>query len=185
MRTPIRSILLILLTVLAQNVLASQFVQLEDGRRVQLNDDFTWQYVEFADSKTSETAAVIAAPVVTAKKRTTVIIGSNKPSLKLSDSGVDIILGAAQYLNGKVIIPTAITNQSSQSVISIGLNVQLLDENGQLLAQHNSTIWQSIKRIADTYLRAKTSAQGKAIEIEVSKADSYQLLVNVESLETR
>jgi len=183
--TSIRSILLVILTVLTPNVLANEIVQLDDGRRVQLNDDFTWQYVEFTDTKTSEKAVVIAAPVVASKKGTTLTIGSNKPSLKLSDSGVDIVFGSARYSDGKVVIPTAITNQSSQSVIGIQLSVELLDNNGQMLVRQSSSIWQSIKRMANTYLRPKTSAQGKTIEIEVLKADSYQLLVHVENLETR
>lgn len=180
-----RIVLLTALSALAPNVLASEIVQLEDGRSIQLNDDFTWQYVESANSKAGEKIPVIAAPIVNAKAGTTLIIGSDKPSLKLSDSGVDMVLGSAQYADGKVIIPTAITNQSSQPVISIVLNVELLDENGHSLAKQNCTIWQSIKRMAETYLRPKTAAEGKAIEIEAPEADRYQILVTLENLETR
>ncbi len=180
MRTP----LALIMAALASNAMASQVVTLEDGRQVQLNDDFTWQYVQpQATPKVTETLAV-AAPVV-AKRGSILTINSNKPSLQLSDSGVDIVFGAAKYQNGKVILPTAITNQSSQSVIQIQLKIELLDKNGHSLAKQESTIWQSIKRMAETYLRPKTAVEGKTIEIEVPKADSYQIIATVENLETR
>ena len=112
-------------------------------------------------------------------------LNDHKPSLQISESGIDIVLGSARYRDGKLILPTAITNQSTQSVINIRLAVTLWDEQGVELTQQTVTIWQSIKRMADTYLRPKSSVAGKAIEVDVPFAERYQLMVTLSQLETR
>nr|QIH43143.1 DUF3157 family protein [Vibrio ziniensis] len=164
------------------SAIASQVVELTDGRKVQLNDDFTWQYVQ---PERSNHTVQVAVPVISSQPGATLLLDSGKPSLQLSDSGVDIVIGSASYQDGKVVLPTAITNQSSLSVINIQLKIELLDSQGKKLAEQETTIWQSIKRMAETYLRPKSVAEGKVIEIEVPKADSYQLIATVSNLETR
>lgn len=190
---------------------AAQIVTLDDGRQVELNDDFTWRYVQpavpakpqpAAENRTESNAAsnaesspvttaapaaapLIAAPLVPRQRGTLVEVGSTKPTLQLSQSGVDIVLGSARYEDGHLIIPTAITNQSLQSVISIALKVELMDEQGQVLSHDSATIWQSIKRMAETYLRPQTSVAGKELKLAADEAGRYQIRVSVESLETR
>lgn len=192
---------------------AAQIVTLDDGRQVELNDDFTWRYVQpaapvkpqpAAENRTETNAAsnaegspvttaapaasaapLIAAPLVPRQRGTLVEVGSTKPTLQLSQSGVDIVLGSARYEDGHLIIPTAITNQSLQSVISIALKVELMDEQGQVLSHDSAIIWQSIKRMAETYLRPQTSVAGKELKLAADEAGRYQIRVSVESLETR
>lgn len=187
---------------------AAQIVTLDDGRQVELSDDFTWQYVQAntqpeplaasasakpqSKDRTSAGSAsmttptpVIAAPLVPRQSGTIVEVGSTKPTLQLSHSGVDIVLGSARYENGQLVIPTAITNQSLQSVISIELNVELIDQQGKVVRQDSTTIWQSIKRMAETYLRPQTSVTGQDIKLHADQADRYQIRVSVANLQTR
>lgn len=98
---------------------------------------------------------------------------------------MDIVLGSARYRDGQLILPTAITNQSTQSVINIVLQVEILDEQGNLLTTQTTTIWQSIKRMADTYLRPQASVAGKAIEVKVDEAPRYQIRASVTQVESR
>lgn len=192
---------------------AAQIVTLDDGRQVELSDDFTWQYVQAntqpepltgpasakpqskdrtsADSDNTVSAGmmtpapVIAPPLVPRQRGTIVEVGSTKPTLQLSQSGVDIVLGSARYEDGYLIIPTAITNQSLQSVISIELNVELMDQQGNVVRQDSATIWQSIKRMAETYLRPQTSVAGKDVRLQTDQAERYQIRVSVANLHTR
>ncbi|WP_348984824.1 DUF3157 family protein [Vibrio sp. ABG19] len=186
-------------------VQAAQRVTLDDGRQVELNDDFTWHYVQpaapakpkpAAENRTETSpvttaapaaaaAPLIAAPLVPRQRGTLVEVGSTKPTLQLSQSGVDIVLGSARYEDGHLIIPTAITNQSLQSVISIALNVELMDEQGKVLSHDSATIWQSIKRMAETYLRPQTAVAGKELKLATDQAERYQIRVSVENLQTR
>ncbi|MFM2613572.1 DUF3157 family protein [Vibrio campbellii] len=199
----------------SSSVYAAEVVKLADGREVKLNDDFTWEYVvKKATPKATETtlekveaveaAAVVASttaveavatptpttematiPVVNKKVGTTVVVNAKKPTMQLSDSGVDVLIGSASYENGELIFPTSITNQSSQSVIQVEVEVQVFDMAGKQLAKENITVWQSIKRMADTYLRPQQAEQGKAIKLAVPQSQQYQFSAEVLEVKTR
>ncbi|QTG91929.1 DUF3157 family protein [Vibrio fluvialis] len=191
-----KNLITLMMASWAPVALAGEIVTLQDGRDVQLNDDFTWQYVQPVETSNSMSVApakpevvaaapVLAAPLVKAQRGSMIELGSSKPTLQLSNSGVDIVLGSARYRDGQLILPTAITNQSTQSVINIVLQVEILDEQGNLLTTQTTTIWQSIKRMADTYLRPQASVVGKAIEVKVDEAPRYQIRASVTQVESR
>ncbi|EMA2448745.1 DUF3157 family protein [Vibrio fluvialis] len=191
-----KNLITLMMASWAPVALAGEIVTLQDGRDVQLNDDFTWQYVQPVETSNSMSVApakpevaaaapVLAAPLVKAQRGSMIELGSTKPTLQLSNSGVDIVLGSARYRDGQLILPTAITNQSTQSVINIVLQVEILDEQGNLLNTQTTTIWQSIKRMADTYLRPQASVAGKAIEVKVDEAPRYQIRASVTQVESR
>ncbi|WP_158125560.1 DUF3157 family protein [Vibrio fluvialis] len=192
-----KNLITLMMASWAPVALAGEIVTLQDGRDVQLNDDFTWQYVQqpvetsnsmsVAPAKPEVVAAapVLAAPLVKAQRVSMIELGSTKPTLQLSNSGVDIVLGSARYRDGQLILPTAITNQSTQSVINIVLQVEILDKQGNQLTTQTTTIWQSIKRMADTYLRPQASVAGKAIEVKIDEAPRYQIRASVTQVESR
>ncbi|MEZ8126160.1 DUF3157 family protein [Vibrio splendidus] len=178
-------------SVFISSAFADQMVTLPDGKQVLLKDDFTWQYV--AENKTEETttteitsavatapvAAVPVVPVATSTRGTTIVVNSKKPSLQLSQSGVDVVLGASRYEGGELIIPTAITNQGTQAVILVSLNISVFTAEGELLAQQEVAVWKSIKRMADTYLRPKTAEEGKLIELDLAEHPEYQIKAEI------
>ncbi|HHF3076542.1 DUF3157 family protein [Vibrio diabolicus] len=182
----------------ASSAYAAEVITLADGREVKLNDDFTWEYVmkkpaQQATETQATTGAVetIAAPAIATipvvKKTvgTTVVVNAKKPTMQLSDSGVDVLIGSASYQDGELILPTSITNQSSQSVIQVEVEVQVFDMSGQQLAKEKVTVWQSIKRMADTYLRPKQAEQGKSIKLAVPQSQQYQFSAKVLEVKTR
>ena len=203
-----------LATLLASSsAYAAEVMKLADGREVKLNDDFTWEYVvKKATSKATETtlekveavdaAAVVASTtaveavatptteiatisVVNKKVGTTVVVNAKKPTMQLSDSGVDVLIGSARYEDGELIFPTSLTNQSSQSVIQVEVEVQVFDMAGKPLTKQSVTVWQSIKRMADTYLRPQQAEQGKAIKLAVPQSQQYQFSAEVLEVKTR
>ncbi|PQJ44747.1 ribonuclease [Vibrio campbellii] len=205
--------LITLATLLASSsVYAAEVVKLADGREVKLNDDFTWEYVVKKATETTlekveavEAAAVVASttaveavatstpattematiPVVNKKVGTTVAVNAKKPTMQLSDSGVDVLIGSASYEDGELLFPTSITNQSSQSVIQVEVEVQVFDMAGKPLTKQSVTVWQSIKRMADTYLRPQQAEQGKAIKLAVPQSQQYQFSAEVLEVKTR
>lgn len=180
-----RSYLLIASALLSGSAFADQLITLPDGKQVNLKDDFTWEYVatqaesEVTTSSTSAKPSIAAIPVATAVTGTTIKLDDTKPSLQLSKSGVDILLGAASYQDGELIIPTAITNQGTQPVIFVSLKVKVFSKEGELLAEQQVDTWKSIKRMAETYLRPQSSAEGKSIKLAIEKQDQYQLQAEV------
>ncbi|CAK3901966.1 ribonuclease [Vibrio sp. 10N.286.55.E10] len=184
-----KSYLLIASALLSSSAFADQMVTLQDGKQVLLKDDFTWQYVAQKQAEevatTSEIAEpvaavpVVAVPVTTNTRGTTIVVNSKKPSLQLSQSGVDVVLGASRYEGGELIIPTAITNQGTQAVILVSLNISVFTAEGTLLAEEEIAVWKSIKRMADTYLRPKTGEEGKLIKIDLEQHPEYQIKAEI------
>ena len=184
-----KSYLLIASALLSSSAFADQMVTLQDGKQVLLKDDFTWQYVAQKQAEevatTSEIAVpvaavpVVAVPVTKNTRGTTIVVNSKKPSLQLSQSGVDVVLGASRYEGGELIIPTAITNQGTQAVILVSLNISVFTAEGTLLAEEEIAVWKSIKRMADTYLRPKTGEEGKLIKIDLEQHPEYQIKAEI------
>ncbi|EOX3447555.1 DUF3157 family protein [Vibrio cholerae] len=167
-----------------------RYIQLKDGRYIQLNDDFTWQYVpqETQPQQTSElTPLVLAAPVIAQPTLSgvTITVGDHRPVLQLSDSGVDVVLSAPRYEHGKLKLSSAITNQSSQSVIAVRLAIRVQDAQGVWSEEQEVTIWQSIKRMSETYLRPRTSVEGKPLELNLAEQSQYTLHATIKQIETR
>ncbi|WEK78644.1 DUF3157 family protein [Vibrio alginolyticus] len=174
----------------ASSTYAAEVITLADGREVKLNDDFTWEYVMKKPAQqateTQTTASVVETiAVITKTVGTTVVVNAKKPTMQLSDSGVDVLIGSASYQSGELVLPTSITNQSSQSVIQVEVEVQVFDMSGQQLAKENVTVWQSIKRMADTYLRPQQAEQGKSIKLAVPQSQQYQFSAKVLEVKTR
>lgn len=181
------------------SVNAAEVVTLADGRQVKLNDDFTWEYLATAEAEKAvnttlnevSSAELVAAPLITpiplASKQTgtTVVVNASKPTMQLSDSGVDILIGPARYQKGELLLPTSVTNQSSQSVILVTLQVQVLDMSGKELANETVNVWQSIKRLANTYLRPQQAGQGNTIKLALPESPQYQLVAKVQEVITR
>lgn len=176
---------------------ADQTITLNDGRQVILHDNFTWQYKPQANDslikqtpKTTEaipviTASTIAIPVISASKGVVIELGTQKAIQQLNDSGMDVLLTAAHYENGTLVIPTMMTNQNSRSVTDVTLKVRLSNAQGQTIATDNFTLWHAINRMPDTYFRPKTQHQGKPITFKVPKADSYFIHAEITNIDLR
>ena len=170
-------------SVFVSSAFADQMVTLSDGKQVLLKDDFTWQYVSNASSNAE--SALTSIPVAKTTRGTTIKIGDTKPSLQLSKSGVDVLIGAGLYENEQLILPISVTNQSTEAVVLVTLNITVYSPTGELLHQGSINTWQSIKRLADTYLRPQTSAEGKYLAIDVDKYPEYKIDVEITDVSTR
>ncbi|CSC96782.1 Protein of uncharacterised function (DUF3157) [Vibrio cholerae] len=115
----------------------------------------------------------------------TITVGDHRPVLQLSDSGVDVVLSAPRYEHGQLKLSSAITNQSSQSVIAVRLAIRVQDAQGVWSEEQEVTIWQSIKRMAETYLRPRTSVEGKPLELNLAEQSQYTLHATIKQIETR
>ncbi len=178
-----KSYVLLAGALLSSSALADQLVTLPDGKEILLKDDFTWQY----HSKTSSGGEPVlkSIPITKNTRGTTITIGDTKPSLQVSKSGVDVLIGAGLYENEQLILPISITNQSTQAVVLVTLEVTVYSPTGELLHQESINTWQSIKRMADTYLRPQTSAEGKYLAIDVDKYPEYKIDVEITDVSTR
>lgn len=190
--------------VLVSNVYAGQqIVQLEDGRQAVLNDDFTWQYLDAsANEEVTEPASAVSAPenktpttpltnasiaastpIITGAS--IVVVGSEKTTIAVEHSGVEIDLAKPQWIDGHLVVESEITNNGLQPVIKADLKIDVYDLQGNLLASEEHAVFRSIKRMADTYLRPQQTKQGSTIKIKVPKQEQYQIVPEISELDHR
>ncbi|EGR2797765.1 DUF3157 family protein [Vibrio navarrensis] len=161
---------------------AGQVITLPDGRQAELNDDFTWRYLLPELSEKTPQPMQLRKPLLAG---VTITPGNGKPVLQLSHSGVDVLLRAAEYQDGELLIPLSVANQSTQSVITVAVELTITDLDGEILYHDNVVVWQSIKRLAETYLRPQQLAQGKTIKIALPPHAQYQLQANIVQIDSR
>ncbi|SJL84823.1 DUF3157 family protein [Vibrio palustris] len=166
---------------------AAQIVTLPDGRQVQLKRDFTWQYVTSDNSQNTDAPTRLSAsPVIKHKMvHTTIDTSSNMPLLELTRSDIDVVLGSPTYQDGTLTIPTALTNQSQQSVIKVTLKWRILDKQAKSVQSGTQVIWQSIKRMGSTYLRPASSHAGKPLNIDVAADQYHSIQAEISDIELR
>ncbi|MGE6651301.1 DUF3157 family protein [Shewanella colwelliana] len=145
-------------------------VTLEDGTKIQINDDFTWEYV-FLESQTptnnleatsvATSASVIAtteqnsatAPVVadtltaSAMKQATLLKSTAKNGVKVS------------YLNSqwddknRLGLTFELSSNSPEHYVVIELEIGLFSDSGSLIKKETVKVWKAIFRMPESYLR--------------------------------
>ncbi|MFC3023799.1 DUF3157 family protein [Vibrio zhugei] len=169
---------------------ATQMVTLQDGRKVQLNSDFTWQYVQQQTDSAMQASptqpADLAAPIIAHKmERALITVDKPTPLMQLSRSDIDVVLGATTYQDGNLSIPTALTNQGQQSAIEVTLQWQIRNQQDAVIRSGKQVIWQSIKRMGSTYLRPATSQAGKTLHIDVAANQYHTFAAEISHIELR
>ncbi|KLV08913.1 hypothetical protein ABT56_01520 [Photobacterium aquae] len=188
-------------------------VILPDGRKAILNDDMTWQPVDGpADLKhrqpvtpsTHSQSILPAAPLPAPADVSSNIVSTQqaKPTLLVPASdviemgqqqdvgmyeygGVTLTVLAPQFVAGQLRLPTRMSNNGSEAVILVSLKLSLYDHNGHLLLNDNQTVWTSIKRMPETYLRSGVEKEGKDIAFTVPPSDKYYLQMEISEVEHR
>lgn len=198
-----KSISFLSLVVVSNVYAGQQIVQLEDGRQVLLNDDFTWQYLNLSKDKTlTEPTTVASTPqneapsiplsndaVIATTAAVTgasvIDVGSDTSSIATEHSGVEINLSEPKWIDGHLVFESEITNNGLQPVIKADLKITIYDLQGNLLASDEQAAFRSIKRMADTYLRPQQTKPGSVIKIKVPKRDQYQIVIEISELDHR
>ena len=148
-------IALCLSPVLAQAAPLSQ-VTLPDGRQVQLNDDFTWEYLVVkqaesvqgvaADGKAGAVVAV-AAPVLTDQAKA-------NPEL-LAQMARDGVVVKLDKIEGSdpLVLTFMVSNTGTRNVVGVRGMVTLFSADGVQLSRQEARFWVAENRLPETYLR--------------------------------
>ncbi|EKP0308102.1 DUF3157 family protein [Aeromonas veronii] len=172
-------IALCLSPLLAQAAPLSQ-VTLPDGRQVQLNDDFTWEYLVVkpadpvaADGKAGAVVAV-AAPVLTEQAKT-------NPEL-LSQAARDGVVVKLDKIEGSdpLALTFMVSNTGTRNVVGVRGMVTLFSADGVQLSRQEARFWVAENRLPETYLRKGQSRPSLALEIPRPAGLTDQPLVRVE-----
>ncbi|GIU44728.1 DUF3157 family protein [Shewanella colwelliana] len=145
-------------------------VTLEDGTKIQINDDFTWEYV-FLESQTptnnleatsvATSASVIAtteqnsatAPVVadtltaSAMKQATLLKSTAKNGVKVS------FLDSQWDDKNRLGLTFELSSNSPEHYVVIELEIGLFSDSGSLIKKETVKVWKAIFRMPESYLR--------------------------------
>ncbi|MFB2864141.1 DUF3157 family protein [Aeromonas sp. MdU4] len=168
--------------VLAQAAPLSQ-VTLPDGRQVQLNDDFTWEYLvvkpaeqvkTVADGVNAGAVVAVAAPVLTEQAKA-------HPELlsQAAREGVVVKLDKIDATD-PLAVTFVVSNTGSRNVVGVRGWVTLFSEQGVQLSRQEARFWVAENRLPETYLRKGQARPSRVIEIPRPAGLTGQPLVRVE-----
>ncbi|WP_028117008.1 DUF3157 family protein [Ferrimonas senticii] len=177
---------------------AAEQITLDDGRVVQLNDDFTWQYLPASAiqpaQKPTTTDSTVATDTIPAMATTPAAstqvgvafrLGQTQTIGRVAQYGLQVELGAPQWQDGELLIPTTVLNTGLKSIIEVELQLQIYSAEGKLLAQEQLTAFHAITRLADTYLRPQQQKEGNELRLALPKQSDYRIEVAISDIDYR
>lgn len=176
-------------------------VTLENGAKVRLNDDFTWEYVilETLPAASPELATPALAPVVAGAAVTTSVVKSAEPVATVpvkqtmtatamsqaellkstAKEGVKVSFASSEWDGeGRLGLTFDLASSSSEHYVMIEMDITLYDDAGNKLKTETVKVWKAIFRMPDSYLRKGENRQSRTFWIEGidAKQWSKQLL---------
>jgi hypothetical protein len=150
-------------------------VTLPDGRQVQLNDDFTWEYLLIKPTASGEVVTgAVAVPVLTEQAMT-------NPDL-LAQAVKDGISVKLDKIEGSdpLSLQFLVSNTGSRSVVRVRGSVTLFSEQGAQLAKQEARFWVGENRLPESYLRKGQQRPSLVLEMPRPAGLTGKPLVRVE-----
>lgn len=150
-------------------------VTLPDGRQVQLNDDFTWEYLLIKPTASGEVVTGAAAvPVLTEQAMT-------NPDL-LAQAVKDGISVKLDKIEGSdpLSLQFLVSNTGSRSVVRVRGSVTLFSEQGAQLVKQEARFWVGENRLPESYLRKGQQRPSLVLEMPRPAGLTGKPLVRVE-----
>lgn len=150
-------------------------VTLPDGRQVQLNDDFTWEYLLIKPTASGEVVTgAVAVPVLTEQAMT-------NPDL-LAQAVKDGISVKLDKIEGSdpLSLQFLVSNTGSRSVVRVRGSVTLFSEQGAQLVKQEARFWVGENRLPESYLRKGQQRPSLVLEMPRPAGLTGNPLVRVE-----
>lgn len=164
-------------------------ITLDNGAKVKLNDDFTWEYIILESqsqpdtavpvtlpatvgtaASTSAAATEVITPAVSAATTETLTSSAIAQSALLKStakSGVKVSFANSQWDDdGRLGLTFELSSNSPEHYVMIELQVSLFADSGALIKKEDIKVWQAIFRMPDTYLRKGQTRDSRVFWIE-------------------
>ena len=150
-------------------------VTLPDGRQVQLNDDFTWEYLLL--KPTADGSAVkgtVAVPVLTEQ-------AMSNPELlaQAVKDGIGVKLAKVEG-SDPLQLQFMVSNTGTRNVVRVRGSVTLFSEQGAQLAKQEARFWVGENRLPESYLRKGQQRPSMVLEVPRPAGLTGKPLVRVE-----
>ncbi|WP_028766687.1 DUF3157 family protein [Shewanella fidelis] len=164
-------------------------ITLDNGAKVKLNDDFTWEYIILESqsqpdtavpvtlpatvgtaASTSAAATEVITPAVSAATTETLTSSAIAQSALLKStakSGVKVSFANSQWDDdGRLGLTFELSSNSPEHYVMVELEVSLFADSGALIKKEDIKVWQAIFRMPDTYLRRGQTRDSRVFWIE-------------------
>lgn len=156
---------------------------LDNGAKVRLNDDFTWEYVILETKPSVPEVIIVASPAVSSSQAAQITAPANAiistPTLtanamsqaellkSTAKGGVKISFLKNQWdEDGRLGLTFDFASTSPEHYVLIELDVTLFDDTGKRLKTETIKVWKAIFRMPDTYLRKGQQRESRVFWIE-------------------
>lgn len=173
------------------NLFAIEIVQLKDGRKIIINDNYTWEEIkieEFIPEKKSnisvESITATQADSI-AKTIETKALMEKSPELLKSDSktGVFVSFYKAIESKDKLQVTLMTKNTNNNSVVRVTGEILILDNMGNILDKHEGLLYKGFNRMSETYIR---EGEQKSFKLNLDKVENYDSIrVIIDEVEFR
>jgi len=190
----VKKIVFLLLLVITTVGFSMEMVELKDGRKILIKDDFTWEEIVTSKKRSVEASegvaplgveGVVLEENITIQEAETKVIMEKYPELLEEDfkGGVTVEVVSSEDIKDKYEFSFKVTNNSSTSVVRVEADILLLDNEGNVLHTITDYVYKGFNRMAETYVRVGKSKEGK---ISVQKIHNWNgkirvIIKNVES----
>ncbi|MFM4668586.1 DUF3157 family protein [Aeromonas media] len=137
-------------------------VTLADGRQVQLNDDFTWEYllVKPAETVAGKTVTTsVAAPVLTEQA-----LANPDLLAQATRDGITVTLNQVEG-EDPLRLQFVVSNTGSRNVVRVNGSLTLFSAEGVQLSTQPVRFWVGENRLPESYLRKGEQRPSRAIEL--------------------
>lgn len=168
-----KALVVITLAVLTIPAMAAEITTmiLDNGAKVRLNDDFTWEYVIL------ETNTLVAQAAITTSTSPTTIAATptlnahamSQAALLKSTAKGDVkvsFINSQWDEDGRLGLSFDLVSSSSEHYVLIELDINLFDDTGKQLKTETIKVWKAIFRMPDTYLRKGQQRESRIFWIE-------------------
>lgn len=169
-------------------------VTLDNGAKVKLNDDFTWEYVILNNpnetvQKTAQ--AITDKPVKTAPpsslpapKLNPQFITQSELLKSTAKDGVKVSILDTKWDDDKLGLQFELTSNSNKHYVLVKLETQFYNDEGQQIKSDNLNVWQATFRLPDTYLRKNEIRKSRIFWIDgINKAHWKKELMSLKITE--
>ncbi|MCK8045043.1 DUF3157 family protein [Shewanella sp. 1CM18E] len=177
-------------------------ITLENGAKVKLNDDFTWEYVILESQTQPEPAIPVTLPATvgaatataaatevvtpavstaTTETLTSSAIAQSALLKSTAKSGVKVSFANSQWDDdGRLGLTFELSSNSTEHYVLIELEISLFADSGALIKKEEVKVWQAIFRMPDTYLRKGQTRDSRVFWIEgIDKAQWTKQLMSL------
>ena len=152
-------------------------VTLADGRQVQLNDDFTWEYLLVKPAETvagKMVTASVAAPVLTEQA-----LANPDLLAQATRDGITVTLNQVEG-EDPLRLQFVVSNTGSRNVVRVNGSLTLFSAEGVQLGTQPVRFWVGENRLPESYLRKGQQRPSMVIEMPRPAGLTGKPLVRVE-----